>query len=805
MPKKYIQTLLSINFCLTAMTAIANPGADITENIIISNEIEINDWTLEDYRNQFNQIWDCLEKINNKYPSALLQNLIAQYKEEIEKPFPYDEPLEEVSATDLDDQIESFNNSLQNARSNYQSEELDELKTQIDQILDYGKEIYDHLFFTTEDMSPKEKAFLHQQLGQLQVFLQNFISPLSTQLNNQFYSIWDCLDQMHAIHPSASLQSCLARHKEDMKKPMHYEENPEEISKEELDNQFSQLGKSLKIFSNYPLAEKISEDDAKQLRSQFDAIKQLAISIYTLYKENVEFLSKEETLFLKHQLEELQSSSQRLINPENSLVIEWKDQFNQIWDCLDKMNVSHSSNLLDFFVLRHKEDTEKSFPYDENLAEISKEDLDKQFDQLSQLFAIYFMNQTKEAIDKPSQEKLIKQSHELDEYEKTIYTTYLSKAKSLSKEEKKFLSCELEKLQGFLQNFISPVVVELSNQFQYIWNRLDKINNIHPSELLQRLILQHQEDMIKLIPYDKNLEEIKTKELDEQFAYLKELLKICSKYQFKEEISRDSEEKLRMQFNAIEHFLGLIQEIYTIERLSKEDKVFLKYRLQELVSFSQDLINFEIKLSPLSEIQELLEACQEEDLSIYAEYEPLINNEEVHSLEFLTDPTTKKSFIYFNKNEGLIEIQHRPEEEEPYSTTWKIGKADMSLMEDWKKFDVITVTKTSLFAKYSMSKYLLGESLEFTLNNKRKKSVRANFVCKSVRENTYTILSIDYLENMVILKNGPCLFIQGSLNNWDIEDTVVLQRTGSALNTKKSHNLINKTRPETVSCSLIKN
>ena len=87
-----------------------------------------------------------------------------------------------------------------------------------------------------------------------------------------------------------------------------------------------------------------------------------------------------------------------------------------------------------------------------------------------------------------------------------------------------------------------------------------------------------------------------------------------------------------------------------------------------------------------------------------------------------------------------------------------------------------------------------GEKLDYTLTN-HKKSVRANFVCKSSNENTYTILSIDYLENIVVLKNGPCLFVQGGdLKEWHAKDTVVLQRSGSVTDTNNPHVLINKTR-----------
>lgn len=700
MQKKYIQVLLSINFCLTAMTAMADSDTASTGSFEI-----IYDASLNEYIEQFNQIWDCLDKMNNTHPSKLLESLIEQYKESIAEPFPYDEHLEEVSLDDLENQVTQLNSSLAKILSNCETEEDDHsaLNAQINKIEDCLDAIHKR-YNSTINIPKKEKAFLKQQLEQLEIFLQNSISPLVATLSNQFYHLWNRLGKINTLHSSELLQSLLLQHKEDMKKLIPYKEMLEEMNKEELellqsfalqhnvqsvpegmlekllkeklDNQLKQLSKLLKICSNQ-IKEELNESDKEECRIQVEGIENCAKKIQELYYSKTEPLLKEEKVFLRHQLAEFQRFSQRLIENKKkanleSFVTEWKWQFNQIWNCLHKLNATHPSELLQRLILQHEENMRKPVPYSEIQEEINREELDNQFIQLLSTLKSY--SELQETTD-----ELIAQGNQIEEYLDVIYNIYYFK-KELSKEESAFLREQLIEVYVFLQNFIT-------------------------------------EKAIKLI---------------------------------------DSEE------------------------------------------------NFKIPEIELRKIQELLESCQKEDSEIYKQYEPLINNEEVHSLKFLTDFATEKRFLYFNKSEGFIEIQHKEEGKNPYTTTWKIGKADEHLMKDWKPSEEIIVTETGLFSKYSMSKYLLGESLEYTLNNKGKTSVRANFVCKSTQKNTYTILSIDYHENVVVLKNGPCLFIQGDLNNWHTEDTVVLQKTGAALDLKKSHTLINKTRPSTVSCSLRK-
>lgn len=192
----------------------------------------------------------------------------------------------------------------------------------------------------------------------------------------------------------------------------------------------------------------------------------------------------------------------------------------------------------------------------------------------------------------------------------------------------------------------------------------------------------------------------------------------------------------------------------------------------------------------LDEVRDALDSCQEEDALIYVEREPIINSKEVETEDFLT--SSRNKLFYINRNEGLIEINHKERENsEPYTTIWKMRQADISLIKDWNERDIITISKTGLLSKYS----IYGEKLEYTLSN-GKTSVRANLLCESTKQNTYTLLDIDYSDNAVILENGICLFGASDENfeGWHIKDQVVLRRLGASLNTKAFHTLINKTR-----------
>lgn len=528
-------------------------------------------------------------------------------------------------------------------------------------------------------------------------------------------------------------------------------------------------------------------------------------------------------------------------NPESSIEAALSNQFYHIWHRLEKINEIHPSELLQKFIVEHQQGINNPISYDESkLQKDLTQDILVQFTRLYHDLQTLSKYQFKEELDGNSQIALDTQFREICNCVDRIYDLYKSKT-SLPKNDQLLLNHQLEELLTFSQNFLAegsgngtlhlakreansmsnpfdqslPTKVELDHQFNQIWDCLDKINKIHQSELLQRLISHHRDVGTS---YNENLEEVSRETLENQFIQLQKALEVCSQYQPEEELDEGSKAKLDIQLDQIEHCLKTVYEIYDFkkESLSKEEKAFLKDQLEELQNFSYNFIIENslqkeylggTELSSLDKIQMLLDSCKEEDSLIYPQYEYIINNQEVNISDLLKssqiENKTTNHFLYFNKAEGLIELQHEEHQEsytEPYTTTWRIRPADINLVKDWQESDPIIIDKTSIFSKYTMR----GESLEFTLNND-KKSVRANFVCKSSSQNTYTILSIDYLENIVVLKNGPCLFVQdGDLKEWHVKDTVVLQRSGSATDTNNSHELINKTRNKTNWVSLKK-
>ena len=271
--------------------------------------------------------------------------------------------------------------------------------------------------------------------------------------------------------------------------------------------------------------------------------------------------------------------------------------------------------------------------------------------------------------------------------------------------------------------------VELRNQFSHIWHRLKKIHEIYPSELLQRALLQYQdnlEDPVSYdeskpqqdlthnilvqftnfykdgkVSYDESLGEVSKETLEHQFTQLNQFLEVCSQYQPKEELNEESRAKLAShQFNWIKHCLSIIHRIYDSEKesLSKKERAFLRDQLEELCNFFynfitenslqlEDLHRFsydftappslqtEVGLHSLDRIQALLDSCKEEDSLIYPQYEYIINSQEANMSDLLTSSKThnaiENQFLYFNKAEGLIEIQHTEDGEhvELYTTT----------------------------------------------------------------------------------------------------------------------------------------
>ena len=73
MPKKYIQLLLSINFCLTAVATATGSGAG-------TSTMPLEESFMQDAKYQFDQIWSCLEEINAIYQYQPLQEFIWRKK-----------------------------------------------------------------------------------------------------------------------------------------------------------------------------------------------------------------------------------------------------------------------------------------------------------------------------------------------------------------------------------------------------------------------------------------------------------------------------------------------------------------------------------------------------------------------------------------------------------------------------------------------------------------------------------------------------------------------------------------------------
>ena len=503
-------------------------------------------------------------------------------------------------------------------------------------------------------------------------------------------------------------------------------------------------------------------------------------------------------------------------------------QFYHIWQYLEKISKIYPSETLKRFISESKK---SPVQYEEsNLQKDLAQDIIVQIQQLCNNLEVLSTYEFKEEIDEKSKTILHTQFSEIHDCLDKIRDLYQTK-RSLSKKAQLFSNHQLEKLLGFSQDFLkeerldqedlyfakreadsipesSPKRIELDNQFNQIWSCLDKMNTIHQSELLQSLISHYRDEEIS---YNENPDDISEKTLKNQFTQIHKALEICSQYQPKEELDEDSKATLSLELDQIKQCLDTIHEIYREESLSKEERVFLRGQLESLYNFSchfiaenslqdndTDLVGF------LDKIQMLLNSCEEEDSSLYPQYEYIMNNQETNISDLLINSQAQNnlqsSLLFFNKEEGLIELQHMElldgeetvDNTDSYTTTWKIRPADVNSVKDWKQDDVINIDKTSIFSKYTM----FGESLEYTLTNtNHNKSVRANFVCKSSNQNTYNILSIDYLENIVVLENGPCLFVQsGDLKEWHVKDTVVLQRHGPVTNTSNSHQLINKTR-----------
>lgn len=369
----------------------------------------------------------------------------------------------------------------------------------------------------------------------------------------------------------------------------------------------------------------------------------------------------------------------------------------------------------------------------------------------------------------------------------------------------------------------------LSNQCRHIWNGLDNIYRMYRYKSLQTLLLKHEETSFQ---YD---DEIPESEIEEKVAHqlkqisdvknrLHTLISHESGYQPPE---RAAESEFTNQLENIQDDLSEIIEAYKAGVYSKKDKAFLNNELEQFTAFFEKLISkisnhdtlfaFEDSNEPListnpytfevyentidtGDVRALLESCQEEDASIYAQYETVLNGtfKEIEVKDFLTDSQAdKNTFMFFNKDENLIEIKHMQDGENLCTTIWQIRPSDAHKVK-WKLNDKIHINETGLFTKYS----IYGERLDYNLGNK-KSSVRANLICKSAPENTYHILGIDYLKKIVLLDNGLCLFVLDSpLEGWHTNDKVFLDIYGPSINPNGTHGLLNASRNKRIFVSL---
>jgi len=601
--------------------------------------------------------------------------------------------------------------------------------------------------------------------------------------------------------------------------------------KDTLDNQFTEIFNSLQEIHNLYQSKEFLSNEEKMLSR--DRLEELLVFLQNFLTEDstkpldgffLASLDEETPHLLTKRNAEFNS------NEPSPRIFKLSNKFDKIWHHLGKINKIYPSELLQRLISQHQKS--KKHPIQHSVSEISQKDLEESILFLRERLLTCLIDQTTknpiEGLNKNSLSILSKQLAEICSILDKIYNFCHSKT-HLSNEEKAFLSNQLGEILVFSQNFPTPIVdketshlakretdsssfvnkssirMELEDQFYQTWVCLGKINAIYQSKLLQELI-SHPKD--QEFSYDESLEEISKEILDDQFIQLF--------IQLQKALKKQNE-----QLYQIKHHLKTVYKIYDLEKesLSQEEKAFLQDQLGKLLYFFHNFItetslqdrNVErAELSSLDEIQGLLNNCEEEDFLIYPQYEYIINSQEANVSDLLKSSQTKNNiqnnFLYFNKSEGLIELRHiqllnDDKYQDSYTTTWSIRPADVNLIKDWKKGDPISIDKTSFFSVLTMR----GESLQYTLNN-NKKSVRANFVCKSSNQNTYAILSIDYLEKVVVLENGPCLFVKdGDLKEWHAKDTVVLQKYGSATDTNNSHELINKTRGNERVWILLKN
>ena len=485
--------------------------------------------------------------------------------------------------------------------------------------------------------------------------------------------------------------------------------------------------------------------------------------------------------------------------------------FNQIWDKLAEFNQISQYQWLQDLIWQHQENiTQRPFEYNE---EISEEAIEFELSRLNQATFLENMQTLYASVlseEETRQEEQVQLDNQLRDITDCFHQAKADlelaiSSSSFSKKEKALLIYQFKELEVF------SIGTKLGDQINQIWKSLSKINAIYPYQSLENRLLEHQESAARPFQYDREAPEQSfefeiNRLLTESERHLNHVQ--TSFYEpdrpYAKGVTEEQDAEIDKQFREIKSCFDEIHHTYQPKLLQKKEKAFLSYQLQELNAFSENFVSEILDdlesteddslVSPeqarLNEVRDLLNSCQEENALIYAEREPIINSKEVETEDFLTSPRSR--LLYINRNEGLIEINHKEKDTgDRYTTIWKMRQADASLIKDWNEHDTITISKTGIFSKYS----IYGEKLEYTLSN-GKTSVRANLLCESTKQNTYTLLDIDYSGNAVILENGLCLFGASDENfeGWYVKDQVVLRRLNASLNTKAFHKLINTTR-----------
>lgn len=182
MMKKYLQLLLSVNFCLTAISVATLSDADGYNSVLLEDESHGEDREIT-LNKQFSYIWDCLYEINRMYRYQSLQSLIDKYDQKT--PFQYNE---EISEREIEEKIANQFEQITNMESHFfvlleSSYRLPERATE-SELTDQLENIRRSLSEIIESYQPwvyskRDKVFLSNKLEQFITFAEKFISELS--------------------------------------------------------------------------------------------------------------------------------------------------------------------------------------------------------------------------------------------------------------------------------------------------------------------------------------------------------------------------------------------------------------------------------------------------------------------------------------------------------------------------------------------------------------------------------------------------------------------------------------------------